>query len=89
MIAEFLIHICFYCYSLTAKQRCIIITVLIGLVVGLLIFFYANNYFSNSSTEELVPPDPISPLPLSASKLRVFKKAAVCVDAAPCAEVGR
>lgn len=89
MVVGIPMYICFYCYSLTTKQKCIIITVLVGLAVGVLIFLYANNYFSASSTQELVPPDPTSPLPASASKLRVFKKAAICVDAAPCAEVGR
>lgn len=91
MVVGILMKFCFYCYSLTGKQRCIVITVLVGLIIGILVFLYANDYFSKSSTqkEELVPPDPISPLPPSASKLRVFKKAAVCVDAAPCAEVGR
>lgn len=88
MVVGIPMHICFYCYSVSSKQRWILIAILIGLAIGLLVFFYANNYFSKAP-EELMPPDPSSPLPPSPSKLRIFKSAAVCVDAAPCAEVGR
>ncbi|XP_076654629.1 scoloptoxin SSD14 isoform X2 [Halictus rubicundus] len=38
---------------------------------------------------EEVPPDPEAALPPSASKLRIFKSAAVCADGAPCAVVGK
>lgn len=58
------------------------------LAVGVILYFYCINNFS-ASTEELLPPDPTKPLPPSASKLRAFRKAAVCVDAGVCAEVGR
>lgn len=82
-------YIFFRCYSLTTKQRCIIIAILAGITIGLLVFLYSWGYFSKQINEDLVPPDPTNPLPPSSSVLRVFKKAAVCVDAAPCAEVGR
>lgn len=61
---------------------------MVGIAVAILLYFYCTSYFS-TNTEELVPDDPTSPLPPSASKLRVFKKAAVCVDSGICAEVGR
>lgn len=38
---------------------------------------------------EETPPDPEIELPPSASKLRIFKRAAVCADGAPCAVVGK
>lgn len=38
---------------------------------------------------EETPPDPETPLPPSWSKLRVFKRGAVCADGAPCAVVGK
>jgi hypothetical protein len=37
----------------------------------------------------LVPPNPETPLPPSNSQERHFKKAAVCSDGPPCAEIGK
>lgn len=37
----------------------------------------------------LVPPDPEFPQPPSWSKLRRFKRGAVCADGAPCAQIGK
>ena len=59
----------------------------------LLLFLIFGGLFSGSqevqSTEELVPPDPERQPPASWSKLRIFKKSAVCADGAPCALIGK
>ncbi|XP_014208314.1 glutathione hydrolase 1 proenzyme [Copidosoma floridanum] len=39
--------------------------------------------------EKLVPPDPEQQPPASWSKLKAFKRGAVCADGAPCAGIGR
>lgn len=89
MVVSFPLNFFFGCYSLTTKQKCIFVAVIVGITVGLLVYFYSSGYFTQVTENELSPPDPTTPVQPSASKLRAFKKAAVCVDAAVCAEVGK
>ncbi|KAL0124727.1 hypothetical protein PUN28_006527 [Cardiocondyla obscurior] len=67
-----------------AVAAALIIAVIIGLSA------YARSGTSDSRDDEfLVPPDPESFQPPSWSKLRAFKRGAVCADGAPCAVVGK
>ncbi|XP_015175676.1 PREDICTED: gamma-glutamyltranspeptidase 1-like isoform X2 [Polistes dominula] len=57
------------------------------IAVGLYAIHDSLKYHENEGT--LVPPDPEYNQPPSWSKLRVFKRGAVCADGAPCAVIGK
>jgi len=66
----------------------IVAALIIAIIIGL--SAYARNSTSDSQDNEfLVPPDPESFQPPSWSKLRTFKRGAVCADGAPCAVIGK
>lgn len=75
---------------ITAKNI-LIVAIVFGVGV-LAIISLCSIYGPDSELEiqenEEVPPDPESPLPPSWSKLRIFKRGAVCADGAPCAVIG-
>ncbi|XP_076233125.1 scoloptoxin SSD14 isoform X2 [Calliopsis andreniformis] len=63
------------------------LTTLILIIIGICSIYGAPRKLDIHENEE-VPPDPESPVPPSWSKLRVFKRGAVCADGAPCAVIG-
>lgn len=66
----------------------IVAALIIAVIIGL--SAYARSSTSDSRNDEfLVPPDPESFQPPSWSKLRTFKRGAVCADGAPCAVIGK
>ncbi|XP_011634709.1 glutathione hydrolase 1 proenzyme-like [Pogonomyrmex barbatus] len=67
-----------------AVVAAVIIVIIIGLIA------YARSGASDSRNGEfLVPPDPENLQPPSWSKLRTFRRSAVCADGAPCAVIGK
>ncbi|KZC10657.1 Gamma-glutamyltranspeptidase 1, partial [Dufourea novaeangliae] len=76
-------------FYLTTKN--IIIAGVVLATVILAITAVCSIYGANREDyeDENVPPDPEMTLPPSWSKLRVFKRSAVCADGAPCAVVGK
>lgn len=62
--------------------------VIIGIIVAALIIA-VGIYGISHRDESLIPPDPESVQPPSWSKLRSFKRGAVCADGAPCAVIGK
>lgn len=67
-----------------AVVAALIIAVIIGLSA------YARSSTSDPRNDEfLMPPDPEGFQPPSWSKLRTFKRGAVCADGAPCAVIGK
>ncbi|XP_033222455.1 scoloptoxin SSD14-like isoform X2 [Belonocnema kinseyi] len=73
-------------FSLRSKRP--ILAALTGATLILLIFAiveFAIGYDAN----QLIPPDPENPQPPSWSKLRIFKRGAVCADGPPCAFIGK
>lgn len=66
-----------------------IIALVILVCLGVGVAFLAGAFKNNKCDDDLCPPNPTSRLPLSGSKLHRFKKAAVCADGPPCAEIGR
>ncbi|XP_033331225.2 scoloptoxin SSD14 isoform X1 [Megalopta genalis] len=78
-------------FYLTTKN--VIIAGVILAAVILAIIAVCSIYGADRDLEfhenEEVPPDPETALPPSASKLRTFKRGAVCADGAPCAVVGK
>nr|XP_034182687.1 scoloptoxin SSD14-like isoform X1 [Osmia lignaria] len=75
------------------NTKVIVIGSIVLATVILAIIAICTVYGSNRDVEiqenEEVPPDPEAELPPSASKLRTFKRGAVCADGAPCAVVGK
>ncbi|XP_018561172.1 glutathione hydrolase 1 proenzyme isoform X2 [Anoplophora glabripennis] len=71
------------------KRKYIIGTAIILLIIILIVLAYCTDVFSPKQKSQLVPPNPTKPLPPSASKMYVYKKAAVCSDGPPCAEIGK
>ncbi|XP_024880086.1 glutathione hydrolase 1 proenzyme-like isoform X1 [Temnothorax curvispinosus] len=66
----------------------VVAALIIAIIIGLCA--YARNITSDPRNDEyLVPPDPESFQPPSWSKLRTFKRGAVCADGAPCAVIGK
>ncbi|KAF9822612.1 hypothetical protein SFRURICE_012391 [Spodoptera frugiperda] len=65
---------------LAALAVLVFISALSGYLIG------SADYASRRAAE---PPDPVAPLKPSASRLHVFKKAAVCTDAPQCSQIGR
>lgn len=73
------------------KRRYVVLALLLAVVgLGVLVAF-AVRFASHSASApaELVPPNPVEPLPPSASVGHVFRRGAVCADGAPCAAVGK
>ncbi|KOC63852.1 Gamma-glutamyltranspeptidase 1 [Habropoda laboriosa] len=66
----------------------VILTSIILVIISICSIYGVSADIEIEENEE-VPPDPETVLPPSASKLRVFKHAAVCADGAPCAVVGK
>nr|XP_012142275.1 PREDICTED: gamma-glutamyltranspeptidase 1-like isoform X1 [Megachile rotundata] len=66
----------------------IVLATVILAIIAICTVYGSNKDVEIQETEE-VPPDPETALPPSASKLRVFKRGAVCADGAPCAVVGK
>lgn len=67
-------------------------------VAVLLVVLYAAGVFdaagsgsghNDGTTGKLSPPNVLKPLPPSLSSLHIFRKAAVCADGPPCAEIGK
>ncbi|KAI4497650.1 hypothetical protein M0802_007190 [Mischocyttarus mexicanus] len=67
----------------------IVVAVILKIIiaVGLYAIHDSLKYHDNEGT--LLPPDPETNQPPSWSKLRVFKRGAVCADGAPCAVIGK
>ncbi|XP_029158827.1 glutathione hydrolase 1 proenzyme-like isoform X2 [Nylanderia fulva] len=63
--------------------------VIIGCVVVAFVVIGVGVYGISQRDESLIPPDPESVQPPSWSKLRSFKRGAVCADGAPCAVIGK
>lgn len=68
----------------------IVVAVILKIIiaVGLYAIHDSLKYRENDGST-LVPPDPENIQPPSWSKLRVFKRGAVCADGAPCAVIGK
>ncbi|XP_043272788.1 scoloptoxin SSD14-like isoform X2 [Venturia canescens] len=67
----------------------IVMIVILGAFVNRPIRRSRDSAHSKNNDGALVPPDPEIPQPPSWSKLRKFKRGAVCTDGAQCAEIGK
>ncbi|XP_031840741.1 scoloptoxin SSD14 isoform X2 [Nomia melanderi] len=78
-------------FYLTTKNIIIAGVVLAAVILAIIAVcsIYGANRDLEFQEHEEVPPDPETKLPPSPSKLRVFKRGAVCADGAPCAVVGK
>ncbi|XP_053988692.1 scoloptoxin SSD14-like isoform X1 [Hylaeus volcanicus] len=78
-------------FYLTTKNIIIVGIVLATMILAIIAIcsIYAINSELVIQENEVVPPDPEENLPPSWSKLRVFKRGAVCADGAPCAAIGK
>lgn len=77
---------------LTRKRLLIGGSVLVGVLLLIIILVSSlsgSGKPDEPDTADLTPPDPGQPLPASGSKLRTFKRGAVCADGAPCASIGK
>lgn len=88
------IHYCFFSRSQFRVQHVIIIgavvaALIIAVIIGLSAYARSGTSDSRNENEFLMPPDPESFQPPSWSKLRTFKRGAVCADGAPCAVIGK
>ncbi|KAF2884624.1 hypothetical protein ILUMI_21545 [Ignelater luminosus] len=71
------------------RPRYLVCASLIILIIICILVAYFLGAFNKDTVEELIPPNPrILPKP-SHSTLHTFKKAAVCADGPPCAEIGK
>ncbi|CAL7947456.1 unnamed protein product [Xylocopa violacea] len=66
----------------------IVLAVIILSIIAICSVFGTSKDLEIQENEE-IPPDPEELLPPSGSKLRVFKRGAVCADGAPCAVIGK
>ncbi|XP_018319317.1 glutathione hydrolase 1 proenzyme isoform X2 [Agrilus planipennis] len=78
-----------YCRPSLSRGKKIGILALILLILVCFLVAFLLRTLANDDNKELVPPNPTKQLPSSASKLKIFKKAAVCADGPPCAEIGK
>ncbi|XP_058800340.1 scoloptoxin SSD14-like isoform X2 [Phymastichus coffea] len=82
----------FYYYwhkpCLTKKLMIVGGSVLAGLII-IVIIISSLSGVDHDNEIELVPPDPEVQPPPSYSRLRAFKRSAVCADGAPCALIGK
>ncbi|KAF5277188.1 hypothetical protein FQR65_LT03894 [Abscondita terminalis] len=65
----------------------IFILVILAVSIGVIIAYFTGA-FSKADASILTPPNPTKSLPPSASKIRMFKRAAVCVDSVACSKIG-
>ncbi|EFN71634.1 Gamma-glutamyltranspeptidase 1 [Camponotus floridanus] len=68
-------------------RSCAIVT--ISTIIAALVIAVIALSVSGTSQSDECPPDPESVQPPSWSKLRTFKRGAVCADGAPCAVIGK
>lgn len=71
------------------KKPYIFAIALVLLVAAIVLIAHLIGAFDKKGCDGLCPPNPTKQLPPSPSKLHIFKKAAVCADGPPCAEIGR
>ncbi|XP_028046427.2 scoloptoxin SSD14 [Monomorium pharaonis] len=67
----------------------VVAALIIAIIIGLSVHARSGTSDSQNKNEFLVPPDPENFQPPSWSKLRTFKRGAVCADGAPCAVIGK
>ncbi|XP_011171809.1 scoloptoxin SSD14 isoform X2 [Solenopsis invicta] len=67
----------------------VVAALIIAVIIGLSAYARSGTSDSRNENEFLMPPDPESFQPPSWSKLRTFKRGAVCADGAPCAVIGK
>lgn len=67
------------------RKPYVFLTIIIVILIGIVLAYSLGVFKQSKPTIN----DPKAPLPPSASRLHVFKKAAVCADGPPCAEIGR
>lgn len=67
----------------------IVVAVILKIIIAVGLYAIHDSLKYRENEGILLPPDPENKQPPSWSKLRVFKRGAVCADGAPCAVIGK
>lgn len=88
------VKIPFNAFLFSYRPRCrpryiVCAAIIVLIVIAVLVAYFLGAFTKQTTVEELYPPNPVRLPKPSPSTLHTFKKAAVCADGPPCAEIGK